>query len=187
MSFHREFFSFFFEIIRLNKYELRRTLKRNVGSFINGSESHLGGCFRLFAPKFLRDLRMVLGHSMNASWMLGTLKPNLLKSNLLERFALTGSGDAKPACTRATWRNFHYLIFDLILTKCIACDTEVIFRHTLISIKNLGPVNISRVSTRPGKPGKMRVHLENLEIWNFEKFNKYHGKMTWNLEKLGGY
>ena len=40
----------------------------------------------------------------------------------------------------------------------------------------------NRVPTRPekpGKPGKMRVHLENLEIsWNFEKFNKYHGKMT---------
>ena len=36
-----------------------------------------------------------------------------------------------------------------------------------------------RVPTRPGKPGKMRVHLENLEIsWDFEKFNKYHGKMT---------
>ena len=34
----------------------------------------------------------------------------------------------------------------------------------------------NRVPTRPGKPGKMRVHLENLEIsWNFEKFNKYHG------------
>ena len=49
----------------------------------------------------------------------------------------------------------------------------------------------NRVPTRPGKPGKpgkMRVHLENLEIsWNFEKFNKYHGKMTGNLEKLGGY
>ena len=45
-----------------------------------------------------------------------------------------------------------------------------------------------RVPIRPGKPGKMRVHLENLEIsWNFEKFNKYHGKMTWNLEKLGGH
>ena len=48
-----------------------------------------------------------------------------------------------------------------------------------------------RVPTRPGKPGKpgkMRVHLENLEIsWNFEKFNKYHGKMTWNLEKVDGY
>ena len=45
-----------------------------------------------------------------------------------------------------------------------------------------------RVSTRPRKPGKMRVHLENQEIsWNFEKFNKYHGKMTRNLEKLGGY
>ena len=38
------------------------------------------------------------------------------------------------------------------------------------------------------KPGKIRVHLENLEIsWNFEKINKYHGKMTWNLEILGGY
>ena len=46
----------------------------------------------------------------------------------------------------------------------------------------------SRVPTRPGKPGKMRVHLENLEIsWNFVKFNKYHGKMTCYLEKLGGY
>ena len=45
-----------------------------------------------------------------------------------------------------------------------------------------------RVPTRPGKPGKMRVHLENLEIsWNFVKFNKYHGKMTCNLEKLCGY
>ena len=45
-----------------------------------------------------------------------------------------------------------------------------------------------RVPTRPGKPGKMRVYLENLEIsWNFVKFNKYHGKMTCNLEKLCGY
>ena len=36
-----------------------------------------------------------------------------------------------------------------------------------------------RVPTQPGKPGKMRVHLEHLGIsWNFEKFNKYHGKMT---------
>ena len=36
-----------------------------------------------------------------------------------------------------------------------------------------------RVPTRPGKPGKRRIHLENLEIsWNFEKINKYHGKMT---------
>ena len=37
---------------------------------------------------------------------------------------------------------------------------------------------VTRVPTRPGKPGKLRVHLENLEIsWNFEKFNKYHGKI----------
>ena len=55
-----------------------------------------------------------------------------------------------------------------------------------------GPYSLSRsghrkVPTRPGKPGKIRVHLENLEIsWNFEKFNKYRGKLTWNLEKLGG-
>ena len=44
------------------------------------------------------------------------------------------------------------------------------------------PEYFNRVPTRPGKPGKpgkMRVHLENLEIsWNFEKFNKYHGKMA---------
>ena len=40
-------------------------------------------------------------------------------------------------------------------------------------------IKVLRVPTRPGKPGKMRVHLENLEIlWNFEKINKYHGKMT---------
>ena len=35
-----------------------------------------------------------------------------------------------------------------------------------------------RVPTLPGKPGKMRVRLKNLEIsWNFENFNKYHEKM----------
>ena len=35
-----------------------------------------------------------------------------------------------------------------------------------------------RVPTRPGKPGKIRVHLENLQIvCNFENFNKCHGKM----------
>ena len=29
---------------------------------------------------------------------------------------------------------------------------------------------------------------ENLEIsWNFDKFNKNHGKMIWNLEKLSGH
>ena len=37
-------------------------------------------------------------------------------------------------------------------------------------------VDGTRVPTQPGKPGKMRVHLEI--SWNFEKFNKYHGKMT---------
>ena len=46
----------------------------------------------------------------------------------------------------------------------------------------LGGLDEFRVPTRPGKPGKpgkMKVHLENLEIsWNFEKNNKYHGKMA---------
>ena len=33
-----------------------------------------------------------------------------------------------------------------------------------------------RVPTRPGEPGNMRVHLENMEkTWNFEKFNGCHG------------
>ena len=45
----------------------------------------------------------------------------------------------------------------------------------------------SRVPTFTGKPGKMRVHLENLEkSWNFAKNNKNHGKITWNLEKYLG-
>ena len=48
-------------------------------------------------------------------------------------------------------------------------------------------VQISRVPTLTGKPGKMRVHLENLEkSWNFAKNNKNHGKITWNLEKYLG-
>ena len=41
-----------------------------------------------------------------------------------------------------------------------------------------GHLSLDRVPTRPGKPGKMRVHPENLEIsWNFEKVNKNHGKI----------
>ena len=48
-------------------------------------------------------------------------------------------------------------------------------------------INIDRVPTFTGKPGKMRVHLENLEkSWNFAKNNKNHGKITWNLEKYLG-
>ena len=40
----------------------------------------------------------------------------------------------------------------------------------MVTVTNLAYVAIViRVPTRPGKPGKMRVHLENLEIsWNFE-------------------
>ena len=54
--------------------------------------------------------------------------------------------------------------------------------------ENLFLLIINGVPTQPGKPGKMRALLENLEkSWNFEKFNKYHGKMIGNLQKLGGY
>ena len=48
---------------------------------------------------------------------------------------------------------------------------------------------VHRVPTRPGKPGKMRVHLENLEIsWNFEKKKSWKNGMkpgkTWWLLKI---
>ena len=57
---------------------------------------------------------------------------------------------------------------------------EVVLKGETKNIKILLQAGLNdRVPTRPRKPGKMRVHLENLEIsWNFEKFNKYHGKMT---------
>ena len=38
-----------------------------------------------------------------------------------------------------------------------------------------------------GKPGKMRVHLENLEIWNFLKNLIKSRKIILNLENLGGH
>ena len=51
--------------------------------------------------------------------------------------------------------------------------------HQFLVASVLAEQLIFRVPTRPGKPGKMRVNLENLEIsWNFKKINKYHGKMT---------
>ena len=62
--------------------------------------------------------------------------------------------------------------------------SKLIMHRGTLSCTVLAPAiyPIYRVPTqpgKPGKPGKMRVHLENLEIsWNFEKFNKYHGKMT---------
>ena len=60
------------------------------------------------------------------------------------------------------------------LVACVSGDSE----HRVCFLVE-GELTVCRVPTRPGKPGKLRVHLENLEIsWNFEKFNKYHGKMT---------
>ena len=42
-----------------------------------------------------RDLWLVLLHSMNTDWVVGTLKPYLLYSSLFELFALTGSETLK--------------------------------------------------------------------------------------------
>ena len=66
--------------------------------------------------------------------------------------------------------------------------TKQLIKSKELDILIINLTVVFRVPTRPGKPGKMRVHLENLEMsWNFVKFNKYHGKMTCNLEKLSGY
>ena len=96
-------------------------------------------------------------------------------------------------------------MYDIDILEIMATRYEIVFEkriffnlHNFTRIKDRNfkfdiiveytMVHIFRVPTRPGKPGKMRVHLENLEMsWNFVKFNKYHGKMTCNLEKLSGY
>ena len=75
-----------------------------------------------------------------------------------------------------------YVLFCCAQQPALLQYAKAIYRtkqyNTYVSLElNMG--KICRVPTQPGKPGKMRVHLENLEIsWNFEKFNKYHGKMT---------
>ena len=54
---------------------------------------------------------------------------------------------------------------------------EIYFKKTgkVIEFCPSGKVGTPRV---PPRPGKVRVHLENMEIsWNFEKFNKNHGKV----------
>ena len=72
--------------------------------------------------------------------------------------------------------------FTLSVLKSVSVNINIQF-HSNRPVPESVSVN-GRVPTRPGKPGKMRVRLENLEIsWNFEKFNKNHGKMIWNLEK----
>ena len=63
---------------------------------------------------------------------------------------------------------------------CVVQIVHFVVNHTFhMTFDSICHSTTCRVPTRPGKPGKMRVHLENLEIsWNFENFNKYHGKMT---------
>ena len=64
-----------------------------------------------------------------------------------------------------------------------ACNDDQIF-VALTSGVIVGGAPVNRLASKslirvPTRPGKMRVHLENLEIsWIIEKFNKYHGKMT---------
>ena len=54
---------------------------------VSSSRSHLSGCFCLFAPNFWEgggDQRMVLFHSMNSDWVVGTREVvRTLKANLL--------------------------------------------------------------------------------------------------------
>ena len=76
--------------------------------------------------------------------------------------------------------------------KVFCCvDRQMAGRHIVLhgrtSLVIFYPLE-GRVPTRPGKPGKMRVHLENLEIsWNFEIFNKNHGKIIKTWKKFDDY
>ena len=66
-------------------------------------------------------------------------------------------------------------------------ETEADNENPLSTLSTPSTITDTRVPTFTGKPGKMRVHLENLEkSWNFAKNNKNHGKITWNLEKYLG-
>ena len=51
--------------------------KSTAKTVIGGQESHLSGCFRLFALKFW-EMSMLFCHSMSAVWVVGTLNPYLL-------------------------------------------------------------------------------------------------------------
>ena len=98
-------------------------------------------------------------------------KQGLGQGNVFTGFCLfTGVGDVGfPACITGHMTG--------------VCPTEGLDRSPLPPprTRKAGsghPTGI-RVPALPGKPGKMRVYLENLEMsWNFEKINKYHGKMT---------
>ena len=94
-------------------------------------------------------------------------------------------------CIWITWLNLRRRVLWFLSALSFSGSVPLQVKPCTRVLSSFVCQNISdrpRVPTRPGKPGKMRVHLENLEIsWNFEKINKYYGKMIWNLEKLGGY
>ena len=90
-----DYFSFFFEIIQLNKYELKRTLKETSGPSLVARRVTLAVAFSFLPQNFgvtYKWYSVILWMQVEC-W--GTLKPYLLKSNLSDFFALTGSGDAK--------------------------------------------------------------------------------------------
>ena len=83
-------------------------------------ESHHIGCFCLFAPIFWedgRDLWMILSHSVNASWVVGTLRCGgdsqtlWAVIDLFELFVLRDGGDTKTLlscfCTLMLF-HFHF-------------------------------------------------------------------------------
>ena len=83
-----------------------------------------------------------------------------------------------------------FRFFILVLTKHASktldrCLKTVYRRWETSDKKRMSNNRVPTFPGKPGKPWKMSVHLENLEIsWNFAKNNKNHGKITWNLEKI---
>ena len=71
-------------LITRSKSKCLTMIMKQMNKCINillAAHNHLSGCFCLFGPKFWeggRYLQMVLYHSINAVWVVGTLKPYLL-------------------------------------------------------------------------------------------------------------
>ena len=125
----------------------------------------------------IANLAVPTGAHVHNSWSLGKLPFSTVMDfkSILPRSCYNGNGKL--------WLQNSHVVLVYSLQKYPLVQQLLVLTKPQHFLLYLG-----RVPTRPGKPGKMRVHMENLEIsWNFEKFNKYHGKMTWSLEKLGGY
>ena len=129
----------------------------------------------MIVSKFvIKSLMESINYIWSCSWKMNT------KNVYLKR---TNSHKSSRIWSRGAQKNFvrFWQIQRVVVRRDRGIVTDSVSVTEMVKSLNI----LHRVPTRPGKPGKMRVHLENLEIsWNFEKFSKYHGKMTWNLENL---